>query len=71
MGQFESRDDNGTIRAQSSVLAMNGGKETVLVCEEFMGNNKGESGYIRMKCDTKDNDDACGIAMQASYPVQH
>lgn len=29
----------------------------------------GESGYIRMKRDTRDKDGTCGIAMDASYPV--
>ncbi|TKY48910.1 Cysteine proteinase COT44 [Spatholobus suberectus] len=34
-------------------------------------NDWGESGYIRMKHDTKDKDGTGGIAMEASYPVKH
>jgi C1A family cysteine protease len=31
----------------------------------------GESGYVRMKRDTKDKDGTCGIAMDPTYPVKH
>ncbi|KAG4971959.1 hypothetical protein JHK85_038380 [Glycine max] len=31
----------------------------------------GESGYSRMKHDTKDKDGTCGIATEAGYPVKH
>lgn len=34
-------------------------------------NDWGESGYVRMKRDTKDKDGTCGIAMEATFPIKH
>ncbi|KAF7822939.1 papain family cysteine protease [Senna tora] len=34
------------------------------------GTNWGESGYVKMKRDVRDQRGTCGIAMQASYPVK-
>lgn len=41
------------------------------IVKNSWANDWGESGYVRMKRDTKDKDGTCGIAMDATYPVKH
>ncbi|WJX74106.1 cathepsin L [Trifolium repens] len=64
----------GSCWAFSAVAAL--GMEKKMVVKYWLVKNSwakdwGESGYVRMKRDTKDKDGTCGIAMDPTYPVKH